>query len=129
MAVLFRAQNIARPADLQVTHGNLDAGAQLRKLPDGLETLLRLLPKHLVTSVHEKRIGSPARPAHAPPQLVQLGKSHAVRILYNHRIGIGNIESRLDDGGADKHIDLPIDEIKHDALQLMLVHLAMGEGH
>ena len=65
--MLFRSQNVARPADLQIPHGNLDAGPQLRKFPNSLKTLLRLFPKHLVAFIHEKRIGGTARPAYASP--------------------------------------------------------------
>ena len=39
--MLLRTQDITRAADLQIAHGNLDAGAQFRKLPDSLQALLR----------------------------------------------------------------------------------------
>ena len=42
MPVLLCTQYVSRTADLQIPHGNLDAGAKLRKLTDGLQTLLCL---------------------------------------------------------------------------------------
>ena len=43
MAMLLCAQHISRSPYFQVPHGDLDSGAQLRKFPDCLEALLRLL--------------------------------------------------------------------------------------
>jgi len=40
--VLFRTEDVSRPADLKVAHGDLDAGAELRKLPDGPQALFRV---------------------------------------------------------------------------------------
>ena len=36
---LLRAKHVARPPDLQVPHGDLEAGAELSELPDGLHPL------------------------------------------------------------------------------------------
>ena len=44
MAMLLRPQNVSRSADLQIPHGDLNSGTQLRKLPDRLEPLFRLFP-------------------------------------------------------------------------------------
>ena len=38
-AGLLRAQHVARPPDLQVPHGDFEAGAELGELPDGLHPL------------------------------------------------------------------------------------------
>ena len=41
IARLFRPQQVACAPYFQIPHGNLDTGAQLRELPDGLQALLR----------------------------------------------------------------------------------------
>ena len=127
MAVLFRPQHIARAPDFQVPHGNLDAGSQFRKFPDGLETLLSLLPQKLIPLIHKECIGGPVGTPHPASQLIQLGQPHAVRIMDNHGIGIGYIQAGLNDGGGHQHVNFPVDKIRHNPLQLMLPHLAMGK--
>ena len=47
----------------------------------------------------------------------------------DHGVYIGDIQSGLDDGGGHQYINLPVDEIKHDPLQLMLLHLPVGISH
>ena len=47
----------------------------------------------------------------------------------DHGVHVGNVQPRLDDGGGNQHVDLPVDEIVHDPFQLMLLHLPVGKGH
>ena len=127
MAVLFCPQHIARAPDFQVPHGNLDAGSQFRKFPDGLEALLSLFPQKLIPLIHEKGIGGPVGTSYPASQLIQLGQPHAVRVVDNHGIGIGYIQAGLNDSGGYQNVDFPVDEIRHNPFQLMLPHLAMGK--
>ncbi len=129
MAVLLRSQHIARPPDLQIPHGDLDAGAQLRKFPDGLEPFLRFLFQHLVSFVHEKCIGSPAGTAYPPPELIQLRQAHAVRIVDDHGVGVGDVKACLDNGSGHQHVDVAVYKVKHDFLQLPFLHLSVGKDH
>ncbi len=41
MAVLFCSQNIAGAPDLQIPHGNPEAGTKFRKFSDGFQAFLR----------------------------------------------------------------------------------------
>ena len=43
------------------------------------------------------------------------------------RVGVGNVQSGLDDGGGHQHVNLFVDESKHNLLQLPLSHLPMGK--
>ncbi len=47
--------------------------------------------------------------------------------MYDNRIGIRYIEACFYNSRGHKHIDVPIDEIQHDSLQFMFVHLAVGK--
>ena len=47
----------------------------------------------------------------------------------DHGVGIGNIQSCLNDGSGDQHVDLTVDEAVHDLFKLMFMHLAMGKCH
>ena len=44
----------------------------------------------------------------------------------DHGVDIGDIQSGLYDGGGHQHIDLSVNEIKHDPLQFVFLHLSMG---
>ena len=127
--MLFRSEDISRAADLKVTHRDLDARAQLRELADRLETFFCVLLQHLVALVHEERIGCPVRTSDPPADLVKLGKSQTIRILNDHRVGIRNIQSCLDDRCRHENINIAVDEIQHDPLKLVLIHLTMCECH
>src|SRR5699024_7136631 len=72
VAVLLAAENVARAADLQIAHRNLEAGAELRELADRREALLGNLGEHLVAREREIRIRAAARAAHTAADLVQL---------------------------------------------------------
>ena len=47
-------------------------------------------------------------------------------VVDNNRIGVGDVESRFNDGGAEQHVVLASDEVEHDFLQFIAFHLAMG---
>ena len=99
MPMLLCSQQIARPADFQIPHGNFKAAAQIGKFPNCLQALFRHLFQHLIPAVHEESIGRPAGTPHSPPQLIKLGKPHIVRIMDNHGVYVGNIQPGLYNGG------------------------------
>ena len=72
LAVLFAAENVARSPDFQVTHGDLEAGAELRELADRGQTLLSHVREHLVPCEGQVCVSAAAGTAHAPADLVQL---------------------------------------------------------
>src|SRR4030042_3328433 len=57
------------------------------------------------------------------PQLVKLRQSELVRLINNHSVGVGHIQSRLDNSGADEDIHLPLRESGHYFFQLVFPHL------
>ena len=70
MPMLFTAQQIAGPPDLQVAHGDSDAAAKFRILTDGSKAFLRHLAEHPVSAVHQESIGRPAGPSDPAAQLI-----------------------------------------------------------
>ena len=52
MARLFRSQKIPGATKLQITHGDLKAGAKLRKFLDGSQPFFRDLSKRLIFFIH-----------------------------------------------------------------------------
>ena len=125
MAVLGPSQNTSGAADLEIAHCDPEAAAQIRVLLNGAEALLRDLAKHPVLAVHQKGVCRAAAPADTSAQLIQLRQSHLIRIMNDDGIDVGNIQTCLDNGRGDQHVDLTVNEIIHDLLQLRFLHLAV----
>ena len=108
MAGLFRAQQIARTANFQVAHGNLEAGAELRVFADGVEPLFRDLGQDFSLAERELRIGVAARTAHAAADLVQLRKAQPVGVLDDERVDVRDINAGFNDGRADENLNFAV---------------------
>ena len=73
MAGLLRTQQVTGAPDLQIPHGDFEAGAELGKFPDGVEPLFRHLGELFIPLKGEIRVSVAVGPAHTAPELVQLG--------------------------------------------------------
>ena len=129
MPVLLGAQQIARPADFEVPERQTEARAELRELLDHAEPLLSRVVDPAVGGDQQVGVRLLALPAHAPPQLVELGEAEAVRPVQDDGVGGRDVEARLDDGRRDQHVGLAADEAQHDVLQVLFPHLAVGHHH
>ena len=81
VAVLAVPQQTARAADLQIPHGDAEAGAKSGELPDGRKSLLGDIGQGLVPAEGEVGVGLAAGAPHPPTDLVQLRQTHAVGVL------------------------------------------------
>ena len=115
-------------ADLQIAHGDLEAGAELRVFADGVEPLLRDLRQDLALAEGQVGIRVAAGAAHAAADLVQLGEAEAVGVLDDEGVDVRDVDAGLDDGGADEDLDLTVRHRLHDVAELLLIHLAVGDG-
>ncbi len=127
-ATLLRPQEVAGAADLQVAQGDLEAGPQLGGLEDGLEALLGGLRQAGLAVVDQVGVGQVCPSAHATAKLVDLGQPQLVGLVDDDGVDVGDVEARFDDGGAGQHVDAPVHEVEHHLLQLVLRHLAVGDG-
>ena len=66
--------------------------------------------------------------AHAAADLVQLGEAEAVGVLDDEGVDVRDVDAGLDDGGADEDLDLTVRHRLHDVAELLLIHLAVGDG-
>ena len=114
--LLLRTQKIARTTDLQITHGDLEAGAEFRKVPDGGQTLFRNLRQILVGTVGEVGVGVAGGAAYTATELMKLGKSEALGVLNDHHAGVGDIDTDLNDGGGNEDVQLSVREFAHDGI-------------
>ncbi len=64
-------------------------------------------------------------------KLIELGQAKTIRAFDDDRIAVGDIQTTLDDRGADQHLMFAGHEIRHLALQIVGVHLAVPHtnGH
>ena len=131
MPRLLRAEQIARAAYLKVAHRYLEAGAEGREVADGVEPLLGDLGQYLVAPEGKIRRGAPRRAAHAAAYLMQLRKAKVIRIFDYQGVDIRDIYARLDDGRADKHLNLPVCDVFHHVCEHVFVHLPVchADGH
>src|SRR6266568_6234896 len=66
--------------------------------------------------------------ANPAAQLVELSQAEGVGSIDDQGVGVRDVEPRLDDGGAEEQIRLPVHEAEHHPLQLLLLHLAVPHG-
>ena len=129
MSMLLRTQKISGTAKLQIPHRNLKSTSQICILTDCSQTFLRCLFQHHILSVHQERIGSSVRTPYPSPKLIELGKSISVRVMNDHGIYIGNIQSCFYDRSRNQHINISIYKGIHNIFQFSLTHLPMGKIH
>ena len=100
MPVLFRPQDIAGTADLQVPHGDPESRTEFRELPDRSQSLLSRLRQDTVGTYREISVSLSVAPPDPAPQLIQLAQSEPLRIKHDQRVRAGYVQPVLDDGGA-----------------------------
>ena len=60
---------------------------------------------------------------------MELGEAHAVRVLDDEGVDVGDVDAGLDDGGAHQHVRLPVHHGLHDGGELLLPHAAVAHRH
>ena len=91
MAALLRTQQIARTADLQVAHGNLEAATQRTVLLNGTHPFAGLGQQLGVAWQHQVAIGLVLVATHTAAELVQFAQTKTIRPIDDYRVGIGNV--------------------------------------
>ena len=65
--------------------------------------------------------------ADASAELMEFGQTVAIGIIDEDGIGVGDIESALDDRGCEENISAMLDKIQHDLFQPILWHLPVSD--
>ena len=78
--------------------------------------------------IQQKGVCGTVGSSHPPAELVQLGKSHVLRFGNDQGVGVGDVQSGLNNGGGHENIDLAVHKLVHDPLQLSLIHLTVCVG-
>ena len=126
-ARLRRAEQVAGAANLEVAHRDLQPAAEVRELADRFEPRLRVFGQRLVRLVEQERVRLVVRAPDAAAQLVELREAELVGVVDDDRVDVGNVDPVLDDRRRDEHVDLAVDEARHDRLELVLAHLPVAD--
>ena len=129
MARLLGTQQVAGTPDFQIPHGNFEAGAEFRKIPNGRQPFFRNFRQVFVRTVGEIGIGVPGGASYPPPELMQLGQAEPVGIFNNQGIGVWNVQAGFNDGGAYQNLDFALGHGLHDLAQSFLAHLTVSYSH
>ena len=114
---------------LEVAHRELEAAAAfgLDQLAQGLDAPLGVARDDVLARNQQIGVGLLARAPDPAAQLIELGQAEMIGAVDDHRVGVGDIEARLDNRRADQHVDAILDELAHHVLELMLLHLAVRD--
>ena len=127
MTGLLRAEQVAGAADLEVAHRDLEAGAELGVVGERGEPRARLGRELARVGIEEVRVGGHVGAADPPADLVQLGEAERVGPLDDQRVGLRDVDPRLDDRRRDEHVGVAGEERVHPLLELALGHLAVRD--
>ena len=129
VARLVGAEQVARAADLEVAHGDLESGSELGVLADRPQPLVGLLAEHPVGRMEEVRVGALPAATHPAPDLVQLPEAQQVGPVDDEGVDRRHVDAGLDDGRAHQHVVAALPEVEHHRLEAALVHLPVRDGH
>ena len=73
-------------------------------------------------------MGAAVRAADPSAQLVELGEAEGVGAHDDDRVRVRDVEAGLDDRRAHEHVELPVVEVEHHALEHPLGHLPVTDG-
>ena len=60
---------------------------------------------------------------------MQIAQAKLVGFVDQHRVRVGNVDAAFNDRGGHEHVVCPVDEARHDILELLAFHLAMANAH
>src|ERR1043166_2813704 len=95
VAGLLRSEDVPRPANLEIAHGDPKTGAQFAELLNGLETPRCCARDRSIRAEQQVAIGVVLVATDPAAELMQIGQPEIVGSIDENRIGIGNIQPRL----------------------------------
>src|SRR5690348_13932407 len=127
MAGLLGAKDVAGAAKLQVAHRNLEASAQVAVFLDRFQSLGGNGSDRPIRRQEKIAIRAMLPATDAAAKLVKFAEAKSIGTVDNDRVGVGDIQTALDDRRANQHVRLVADEFQHYFFQLSLAHLAMPD--
>ena len=124
---MIGAEQVARPTKLEVAQRHRIARAKLGVVLEYAQSSLCVLGYRVRDQ--EVAVRPPVRAPNPSTDLVQLGEAEAVRAIDDKCIGVGYVETVLDDRRADEYVDLSVDESPHHVVQFPCAHLTVRDFH
>jgi hypothetical protein len=126
---LLGAQHVAGSPNLQVLQCNRHTGTQFVVLGDRGQPVVGGLGERRLAWIKEVGVPAFAAAPHPAAQLVQLREAERLGPLHDQGVGIGDVQTGLDDRRADQDVVVAVPEPLHRLLQLLLGHLPMRNHH
>ena len=124
---LFGAEKGTCTADFEVAHGDAEAAAEGSVLADGVEPFAGVAARDGITREEKEGVGLAVGATNAAAKLVEVGESKAVGAIDENGIGIGDVDTTLDDGGGEEDIGFAFHELVHYDFEFVFFHLAMAD--
>ena len=127
VAALLCAEDVARAANLEVAHGDLESAAELRVLLERADALAGVVEQRGVAWQNQIGKSLVLVTPDAAAQLVQLAQAETVGAVDDDRVGVGDVEAALDDGRREQDVGVAVDESCHHLLERAAGHLAVAD--
>ena len=127
MSALGRSKNAASAANLEIPHGDTKTSAERTVLFDRVNALPRCADRHHLAREQQISVGFVLSASDPTAQLIEIGQPKPIGAVNNNGVGVGNVESALDDRRTNKHIDSSSYETVHHGFELIRFHLAVAE--
>ena len=125
---MFASEQIPGSPDIQILHGDIESAAQIGKSFDSSQT-----PAGIIRNGYHRRHYQIAErlgigPSHPSPELMKVAQTEVLRLIYNNSIGIGNIDSVLDNTGSYQYIIIARHKIEYPVFQFLRLHLPVSDA-
>ena len=127
MTGLLRPQEVAGTPDLEIPHGDLETGPELRVVGQGREPRPRLGRELARIWVEQVGVRGDVGAADASADLVELAQPEHVGALHDQGVRLRDVDARLDDRRRNEHVGVTGEEGVHPLLEVALPHLAVGD--
>ena len=121
---LLLPEDVASASNLEITRRDLEPSAELRESLQHLDAPTSFLRQ--ISRRNEKtRESARLRSTDASSELIELRETQTIGAIDDDRVGVRNVETRLDDGRRHEDVELAVHEVDHDALEPLLLHLTV----
>ncbi len=128
-ARLIRSEQIACASNLQIVGGDRKSRSQLAKRLQHLQPPLCIPGNRPARGDQQIRVGALAGSANASAELVELRQPEGVGAVDDHRVRGRDVDSALDDRGAEQQLVPLLHEVVHHLFELSHPHLPMRNAN
>ena len=60
---------------------------------------------------------------------MKIAQTEVLRVVDYYSVAVGNVDSTLNDGGAEQHVIFMLHKVEHGAFNLLSTHFSVGNDH